>query len=78
MANVVRVTRPPMFRRIALLALALVVTLTSCSNGYRNLTNVHATQVGATVMSIRVIRRRCATAATCAWRWGCSRTTSTG
>ena len=46
MANVVRVTRPPMFRKIALLALALVVTLTSCSDGYRNLTNVHATQVG--------------------------------
>jgi peptide/nickel transport system substrate-binding protein len=46
MANVVRVTRPPMFRKIALLALALVVTLTSCSDGYRNLTNVHAAQVG--------------------------------
>jgi peptide/nickel transport system substrate-binding protein len=46
MTNVVRVTRPPMFRKIALLALALVVTVTSCSDGYRNLTNVHAAQVG--------------------------------
>ena len=46
MTNVVQVTRPPMFRKIALLALALVLTLTSCSDGYRNLTNVHAAQVG--------------------------------
>ena len=44
--NIVRVTYPPMVRRIALLALVAVLTLTGCSNGYRNLTNAHSAQVG--------------------------------
>src|SRR5271165_3600170 len=46
MVNIVRVTYPPMVRRIALLALVAVLTLTGCSNGYRNLTNAHSAQVG--------------------------------
>jgi peptide/nickel transport system substrate-binding protein len=46
--NIVRVTHPPMVRRIALLALVVVLTLTGCSNGYQNLPEAQGTRIGST------------------------------
>jgi glutathione transport system substrate-binding protein len=44
--NIGRVTHPPMVRRIALLALVMVLTFTGCSNGYRDLAKAHSAQIG--------------------------------
>jgi peptide/nickel transport system substrate-binding protein len=46
--NIVGVTRPPMVRRLALLALVVVLAVTGCSNGYQDLPEAQAAQVGTT------------------------------
>jgi peptide/nickel transport system substrate-binding protein len=46
--NIVRVGRPPMVRRLALLALAVVVFVSGCSSGYQDLPAAHAARVGNT------------------------------
>jgi len=46
--NIERVTYPPIVRRIALLALVLVLTVSGCSNGYQDLAQAQATRIGST------------------------------
>jgi peptide/nickel transport system substrate-binding protein len=46
--NIGGVTRPPMVRRLALLALAMILVVTGCSNGYADLPETHAARVGTT------------------------------
>jgi peptide/nickel transport system substrate-binding protein len=46
--SIVGVTHPPMIRRLTLLALVLVLIATGCSNGYRDLPEAQAAQVGTT------------------------------
>jgi peptide/nickel transport system substrate-binding protein len=46
--NIGGVTRPPMVRRLALLALAVILVVTGCSNGYEDLPEAHAARVGTT------------------------------
>lgn len=46
--NIVGVTHPPMIRRLALLALVVVLIVTGCSNGYQDLPEAHAAHVGST------------------------------
>lgn len=46
--NIVGVTRRPRARKLAVLALALVVMVTGCSSGYQDLPETRAAQVGAT------------------------------
>jgi len=46
--NIERVTHPPMVRWLALLALVVVVTVSGCSNGYQDLSQANAAQIGST------------------------------
>jgi peptide/nickel transport system substrate-binding protein len=46
--NIERVTYPPMVRWLALLALVVVVTVSGCSNGYQDLSQANAAQIGST------------------------------
>ncbi len=46
--NVLRVTHPPLIRRLALLALVVTLIVTGCSSGYRDVPQAHAAQVGST------------------------------
>ena len=47
-ANIGWVRRPPLVRKLALLALVVVFGVTGCSNGYQDLPEARATQVGTT------------------------------
>jgi peptide/nickel transport system substrate-binding protein len=46
--NIVRVTHPPMVRRLALLALVIVLIVSGCSDGYQGLPEARAARVGST------------------------------
>ena len=46
--SIVRVTRPPMVRRLAPLALVVVLIVSGCSNGYQDLPQAQAARVGTT------------------------------
>jgi glutathione transport system substrate-binding protein len=46
--NIVRVTHPPMVRRFALLVLVVILIVTGCSDGYRDLPEARAARVGTT------------------------------
>ena len=46
--SIVRATRPPMVRRLAPLALLVVLIVSGCSNGYQDLPQAQAAQVGTT------------------------------
>ena len=46
--NIVRVTPPPMVRRLALLALVIALIVSGCSNGYQDLPEARAARVGTT------------------------------
>jgi peptide/nickel transport system substrate-binding protein len=46
--NIVRVTHPPMVRRLAPLVLVVVLIVSGCSNGYQDLPEAHAARVGST------------------------------
>ena len=46
--SIVRVTRPPMVRRLAPLALLVILIVSGCSNGYQDLPQAQAAQVGTT------------------------------
>ncbi|MGO9385330.1 MAG: ABC transporter family substrate-binding protein [Mycobacterium sp.] len=46
--NIVRVTHPPIVRRLALLALVAILVVTGCSNGYQDLPEARAARVGTT------------------------------
>jgi peptide/nickel transport system substrate-binding protein len=46
--NIERVTHPPMVRWLALLTLVVVVTVSGCSNGYQDVPQAHAAQIGST------------------------------
>jgi peptide/nickel transport system substrate-binding protein len=47
-ASIGGVRRPPLVRRLALLALVLVLVVTGCSNGYQDLPEARAARVGTT------------------------------
>ncbi len=46
--SIVGVTHPPMIRRLTLLALVLALVATGCSNGYQDLPEARAAQIGTT------------------------------
>jgi peptide/nickel transport system substrate-binding protein len=46
--SIVRVTRPPTVRRLAPLALVVILIVSGCSNGYQDLPQAQAAQVGTT------------------------------
>jgi peptide/nickel transport system substrate-binding protein len=46
--SIVRVTHPPVVRRLALLALAIGLIVTGCGDGYRDVPEPRAVQVGTT------------------------------
>jgi peptide/nickel transport system substrate-binding protein len=46
--SIVWVTRPPMVRRLVLLALVVVLTVSGCSNGYQNLPEARSARIGTT------------------------------
>jgi peptide/nickel transport system substrate-binding protein len=47
-ASIGGVTRPPLVRRIALLALVVILVVSGCSNGYEDLPQARAARVGTT------------------------------
>ncbi len=59
------VTHPPMVRRLALLALVIILIVTGCSDAYRDIPQAQAAQVGLPATSTPGTRRPCRTAATC-------------